>query len=466
MKTTIYTYTKITFLFLVLLITTSCERELSDDAKLATFSSNADVFIDAFSGGLGYYPFGESRLEAGSVDTDVKYSGSSSMRFDVPYEGDPEGSFAGAIFRDDNGGRDLSKYDALTFWAKASITATINDIGFGQDFGENKFQVSKQGLKLSTNWVKYIIPIPDASKLTQEKGLFWYAEGPENGAGYTFWIDEIKFEKLGTIAHKQASILEGLNVTETSFNGVQKSIGGVIATFNLANGLNQRVVISPSYLNFKSSDTNVATVDDAGVVTTQNAGTSVITAEFGGEPANGSLTINSLGNFISAPAPTLPSLDVISIFSDTYANSPVTYYNGYWAPWQTTLSNDFAVNGNNVLQYTVFNFVGIEFSSPTINASSMNNLHMDVYLPGTIANGREFRVILVDFGADGAFNGGDDSRHSTTFRAPKLISKNWISIDLPFSSLTNLRSKGHLAQIILEGGDGSNIYLDNVYFHK
>jgi hypothetical protein len=33
-----------------------------------------------------------------------------------------------------------------------------------------------------------------------ERGLFWYAEGAENGKGYTFWIDELKFEKLGTIA--------------------------------------------------------------------------------------------------------------------------------------------------------------------------------------------------------------------------------------------------------------------------
>jgi hypothetical protein len=40
----------------------------------------------------------------------------------------------------------------------------------------------------------------DASKLTLEKGMFWYAEGPENGNGYTFWIDELKYEKLGTVS--------------------------------------------------------------------------------------------------------------------------------------------------------------------------------------------------------------------------------------------------------------------------
>ena len=38
------------------------------------------------------------------------------MRFDVPNVGNPNGAYAGAIFPD-NGGRDLSEFDALTFWA-------------------------------------------------------------------------------------------------------------------------------------------------------------------------------------------------------------------------------------------------------------------------------------------------------------------------------------------------------------
>jgi hypothetical protein len=63
---------------------------------------------------------------------------------------------------------------------------------------------------------KYIIPIPDASKLRAERGLFWYAEGAENGKGYTFWIDELKFEKLGTIAQPGPSISNGDKVEPSS----------------------------------------------------------------------------------------------------------------------------------------------------------------------------------------------------------------------------------------------------------
>jgi hypothetical protein len=99
------------------------------------------------------------------------------------------------------------------------------------------------------------------------------------------------------------------------------------------------------------------------------------TARMGDVPANGSLTIQSVGAFQHAPTPMHPADKVISIFSDAYTNVAVDYYNGYWAPYQTTLSADFEVNGDHILHYTDFNFVGIEFSSPTVNASEMTHLH-------------------------------------------------------------------------------------------
>ncbi|WP_339888456.1 glycosyl hydrolase family 16 [uncultured Flavobacterium sp.] len=450
----------------VLLININCDRDLSDDAVQTGFSSAAEIFIDGFSSGLEYYPYENSKLDAFTVDSQTKYSGSSSMRFDVPNFGDAEGAFAGAIFRDDNGGRDLTQYNALTFWAKGTKAGKINEIGYGQDFGENKYEVSIQNLHLTTNWKKYIIPIPDASKLTQERGMFWYAEGPEDENGYTFWIDELKFEKLGTISQGQVSILNGNNQTETSYVGVNSLIDGVTATYNLANGNNQTISISPSYLQFNSSNTAVATVDSSGSVTSLSTGTALINATFGGASVTGSLTINCAGAFVHAPTPTKSQANVISLFSDAYSNVPVNYYNGYWQPWQTTVSNDFSVQGDNILNYTIFNFVGIEYSSPTVDASAMTHVHLDVFIPGSIAPGRQLRVLVVDFGADGVFGGGDDTRHSTTFTAPTLVSQNWISIDIPFSAMPTLASRSHLAQLILEGGDGSLIYVDNIYYYN
>ena len=71
MKTKKQFYSKITFILSLLLITTiGCERELSEDVVLATYSPSPDVYIDGFSTGLEYYPYLNSKYEAFSVDTE------------------------------------------------------------------------------------------------------------------------------------------------------------------------------------------------------------------------------------------------------------------------------------------------------------------------------------------------------------------------------------------------------------
>jgi len=471
MKSRKFNYLKNTILLVLVLITSlNCEREISDDATEATYPKTAEIFIDDVVG-MGsdfYFPYGGSKQTAWTIDRQVGYNSSASMRIDVPNADDPQGSYAGAIFRTEGAGRDLSGFDALTFYVKASQGVNIAEFGFGEDFFPNKYITTITNVSVGTNWQKVIIPIPDASKLIKERGMFRYAAGSQgtNGFGYTFWIDDLKFEKLGTIAPGQASIMNGNNASITTFVGVNSNVQNVKVTFNLPNGENQAVAVSPAFMDFTSSNPSVATVDASGVVTSNSAGTAVITATFKGATALGSLTINCSGVFVHAPTPTRNQANVISIFSDTYNNVPVNYYNGYWQPWQTTVSNDFSVQGDNILNYTIFNFVGIEFSSPTVNANSMTGIHLDAFIPGPIAPGRQLRVIVVDFGADGAFGGGDDTRHSTTFTAPTLVSQNWFSIEIPFSAMPLLLSRTHLAQIILEGGDGSVIYVDNIYFYN
>jgi len=461
-----FIHSNITFLLGLIFITTvSCERELSDDVEFATFPSTAEVFIDGFSGGLEYLPFGGSKLNAFTVDADTKYEGSASMRFDVPNVGDPDGAFAGAIFPD-NGGRDLSGYDALTFWAKASQAGTINEIGFGQDFGENRYLVTLPNLLLSTNWKKYTIPIPDASKLTIEKGLFWYAEGPEDGKGYTFWVDELKFEKLGTIAQPQPAIFNGLDDVQQTFTGNNITINGT-QTFNLESGINQTVIAAPSYFTFSSTDVDVARVSELGIVSIIGTGTAKITATLAGVKAKGSLTIESLGNFSGAPTPTRDPSNVISIFSDAYTNVPVDFYNGFFAPFQTTLGGaDLSINGDNIIQYTELNFVATEFKNPTVNASEMTHIHVDIQIQEAIDSGDFITIELGDFGSNGAFGGGDDSSGRVTFASTDLTSNQWISLDIPLADF-GLTNKSNLAQIFfISDATISSILVDNMYFYK
>lgn len=437
-----------------------CERDI-EELETASYSANPDVFIDGFSAGLEYAAFGGSVPAAFNVDNEITYNNSSaSMRVEVPGAGDPRGAFAGGVYFT-SAPRDLSGFNALTFWAKASQPATLDLIGFGNDLGESRYQATISDVEVNTNWKKYIIPIPDPSKLTAEKGMFFYSEGPEDDKGYTFWIDELQFENLGSIAHPQFTILNGENLVETSFNGVTRQIDGLISAFNLPTGINQEVATSYAYYNeFSSSDPAIASVDQTGKVTVLSEGTAVITATIAGEEAEGSLTVDSKGNFQNAPTPTQDPEDVISIYTEAYPNVPVNYYNGYWEPFQTTLSEDFEVNGDFVLNYTNFNFVGIEFSSPTIDATDMTHFHLNIYLPNPISENAQFLIKLVDL--------GDGGEGAYTHTITQDQTQQWITIDIPLSSFGGLSSRNQLYQIIFEdlSGNINNFYADNIYFYK
>lgn len=462
MKTySIFRSKKIGFVLMGLLLVLGCQND-DKDFQDVKYSKDPNVFIDSFSSGLNFAAFSGTDIFAFQVDNKETYNNSSaSMRFDVPNE--DTGLYAGGAFFT-GVGRDLTGYTALTFWAKSSVAATIGVVGFGIDLGANTYPASIEDLKLSTVWKKYIIPIPDASKFKAEKGMFYISAGADkNGDGYSFWVDEVKFENLGTFAHQQAGIYKGLITTLDSFVGSSIKLDGLTSTFNMPNGVNQSVTAAASYFTFLSSDNTVATVDSQGVVTTIGAGTAVITATLP-EGIPGKITVTSLQPAIT---PTKPAENVISVFSNAYTNVPVDFFNGYWQPYQTTKSSDFYSNGiRTVLNYTNFNFVGIQFSKPTINATSMTHLHLDVYIPNVLPSGSNFQIKVVDFGANGIEGGGDDKSHNLIYTSPILVAKNWISLDIPFTSFAGLTTRGHLGQLIFEGKTISNFYADNIYFYK
>ncbi|WP_338374961.1 glycosyl hydrolase family 16 [uncultured Flavobacterium sp.] len=482
MKNRKFNYLKNTLLLgLVLIISINCERDLSDDARVATFSKTAEIFTDDFvaMGSDFYFPYGDSKFTAFSVDREVGYNSSASVRIDVPNANDSEGAYAGGIFRIDGAGRDLSGYDALTFWAKSSQGVTVGEIGFGEDFILNKYIATITNVSVGTNWTKYVIPIPDASKLVQERGMFRYAAGTQgtNGLGYTLWIDEIKFEKLGTIAQPMPAIANGTNLTVDSFIGVSIPITGLRETFNLGSGANQIVVPAIGYFIFKSSNSSVATVNANGQINVVGSGNAIITGNIGGtlNPATNefeggvnsvdSITINSLGNFTLAPTPTRNPNNVISIFSDAYTNVPVDFFNGYWQPFQTTQSADFVINGDNILNYTNFNFVGNQFSNPTVDATQKSNLHLNMYIPGQVPSNLDFLITIKDFGPDQADGGGDDTFQQVFFNASNFTANTWSTLEIPIT----LATRNNIGLIIYENVNGSpltNFYLDNIYFYE
>jgi hypothetical protein len=454
MKNIKYHYSIIAILSIVaLLLLGGCERDL-DKLDLATYPANGEVFIDGFSSSLEYEAWGD--VTAFDVDSEVKYMGTSSMKFAVPNEGET-GGYAGGAFKT-SVPRDLSGFNALTFWAKASKAAEIDVIGFGNNSQGSKYQSTLYGVKVTTNWRKVIIPIANPSLLKAETGLLYYSEAPEEGNGYTFWIDEVQYETLGTIAHPQPMILEGQTQSTLGVIGQTLDIGGNAVSYNMPNGVNQKVYVTPYYFTYTSSDDSVATVNENGQIELKSIGTTTINAMLGDTEAEGSITVE-VSDFNTAPIPQVPAEDVISIFSDAYTNVPVDYYNGYWAEGQTTQSEIFTVGADNILSYYDLNWVGIQFSGENeIDATGMTHLHLDLYLPNPLSASDVFEVEVA------SPNGSNASLSLSATSSPALVSENWISVDLALTS-SNI---DNLFQIIFANGGSSlsAFYVDNIYFYK
>ena len=490
MKTIKYIKNNTIIILLLSIILVGCEREISDEAVLATFPKTAEVFTDApvnltdeFF--ISFDPAGGANTEGFGTDDNIAYEGSSSIRIDVPAADDPNGGFIGGIFRDRGEGRDLTSYDALTFWAKGSSTGTLGEVGFGTDFLGGQFPVSRSNIQLTTGWKKYIVPIPDPSKLTQVKGMFLFSAGgldvldniPNgNEIGWTIWIDEIKFEKLGTIGQPQPIIYNGQDVTVNVFNGSQVYLNDLRHSFNLGTG--ETVLVNPSYNYFEFSSSNSAVVgatpmdiklDASGrpFVEVLSQGQARITAKIRGIQALGSINVNSAGTF---PQPMTPPVrnpnDVISLYSNAYTNRSVDTFR---ADFGSTGFEFAQVAGNDVLSYNNLDFVGIQMTTTPVDATNMNFLHLDLF---TTSSNTTFKVEIRDRGANGELNTnqftgqpiGDDRQKDYFVPTTNMTPGQWISIDIPLDAgLAN--QKNNIAQIVFVGDIGS-FFVDNLYFYR
>ena len=476
-------------LSLSVLILLSCEREVSEDAVLATFPNTAEIYTDNPVGltdefFISFDPAAGANPEAFSTDDTEAYLGTSSIRVDVPSPDNPNGNFVGAIFRDRGEGRNLTGYDALTFWAKGSTTGTLSEVGFGTDFIDNEFEVSRAGVQLTTDWQKYIIPFPDPSKLTQERGMFLFSAGgvdvvdniPNgNEIGWTFWLDEIRFEKLGTIAQPSPEVFNGADETRVAFIGEEILLNGLSSTYNLESGQNVSINLSHNYFNFSSSNSEVVSTDANNIqfnqfgtpfVTIEADGTAVITAELANIQAEGSLQVEVDGGFVNAPDPILPASSVQAIYSDSYdniANLNLGAFNN-----QDILIDTQTFGGNEHAIYENLNFVGIGWNE-TIDVSGLTTIHLDVQ---RLSGSSSFTVELLDYGPDGVDNGFGDGTAGGSTVTSQLITNEWVSLDIPLNAFTQSTGGGgagnpnlnNLGNIILVSNGGSFL-IDNIYFY-
>ena len=423
-------------------------------------SSDPIVFKDTFGDHLTWQAFGGSKLDALSLDTVEKYEGTTSLKFAVP----ASGSYAGGAITVTgiNRQRNLTGYNAISFWARASRSVALDVAGFGNDnTGTSKYTAQRSAMALTNEWAQFIIPIPNAARLAAEGGMFFVSEGTKAGGAFSFWVDDIEFVSSSAIASKVPTL------TSQTLNGIAGSAlsleGATRTVFNVAGSQPVTVTHSAGYFDFVTSDSTVA-VPIPGGVQVVGGGTASITAKLNGITATGTVTLNATLPPITAPAaPTLPASSVISLFGSAYAPVPVDTWSASWD--QADSATVRLSDGHLVKRYTKLVYAGIEFTTHPIDATAMTTLHLDVWAP----SGSIFKVKLVDFGADGVFSGTDNSEKELTFNAastPAFSSGAWMPLEIPLADFNTLAARAHLAQLILSSSDATIVYVDNVYFHQ
>ncbi len=161
-----------------------------------------------------------------------------------------------------------------------------------------------------------------------------------------------------------------------------------------------------------------------------------------------------------APAPTASADDVISLFSDSYTDVAVNTWRTVWS--QADFSG-VKIAEDSMHLYQNLDFVGIEtVGDNSIDITSMDHFNMDVWSP----NATTFKIKLVDWGADNAFGGGDDTEHEVIFENPAIGA--WVNYSISIDSFKNLSGKMNISQLILSARPvgAAKIYVDNIFFSK
>ncbi len=431
------------------------------------------VFGDRFDDGISPNPFDTSVLTALTVDGAKAYSGSSSIRLDVPAQA--AGYCGGAVLS--AAPQDLSAANALVFWATASRDATWGRLGFGLNFDPlpSTYQTTVFDLPLTTTWERHLIPIPDPSLLTAEHGMLWYVD--TEATGYSAWLDDVRFDRVDpsvinfspSLVSDTGPLLVGgtvkvpLAATYTDFDGTERSLDSIDAAGSGP---------APGFFTFSSTNPSVARVDAAGQVTGLAVGQAVVTARLAGALLPGELTVDVVTTApvqpaVAAPAPPArAAADVVSLY-----NSGHVYADRAVDTWQTSWSSSgapgtFAIPGTSstVKKYTGLVFAGVEFLTPGphVNASGMTTLHLDVWTPNAAGLG----VKLVGWNGTVASTG-----EAQVDLGSSVVRKyRWNSIEIPLSRFpgVDLANIGQIVWVNPTPSPGTNgtFFVDNVYFHK
>jgi hypothetical protein len=423
-----------------------------------TPTTGATVFLDDYATGVAFETFDGATNDV-TVDATTLYNGRKSIKAVIT----ATGGYSGGAFVSATP-RNLSTYNALTFYARSNVPRSTLNVGIGNAVTTAGLNAESLDIALTTTFQKFIIPLPNPAKMVDVRGLFHFADGPTN---YTVWFADVQYEQL------PASQVAAPTQAQVNWPTITTGVGSSVQMASAPNVVRFTTPVLPNggaltdvgwrWFTLTSSNPAVATVSADGRVTGVSAGTATITATMAGLPVAGSATVTVTAPLAVpttvAPAPTRNAADVISLFTTVYTNRPVETWRTSWSAGNSELTDPFTVAGRNIKRYSLFNFVGVEFGIATpanaIDATGMTHVHFDVWSPNPAAT---LQIELVHNPGASAVIG--------RYQAGTIASGQWVSLDIPLSSFTGLTTRSQLQQLLFVAGAPMVLYVDNIYFYR
>ena len=161
------------------------------------------------------------------------------------------------------------------------------------------------------------------------------------------------------------------------------------------------------------------------------------------------VTLEDLKPTTAPAAPTADAATVLSVYSDTYT-AAATF--GFCESWgQTTALKELELDGNHVLYYTNFNYLGWQTATP-IDASTCTGLHMDIWA----AKAGDLSVFPI-YGGAGLTT--DDKKSKVV-----TLAEGWNSVDFNLATDFAGLDFSSIFQFKFAQGAGQQYAFDNVYF--
>lgn len=165
---------------------------------------------------------------------------------------------------------------------------------------------------------------------------------------------------------------------------------------------------------------------------------------------------------VAAPTPPArAATDVISLFSNAYTDIAVTEWS---TSWDSADISDLQIAGNDTKKINFGNFLGIELGS-YLDLSSFTHMHFDYWIIDDLAPGQVLNPKLSNHAAEAGETSAIESTNAIT------TTGEWVSYDVALADFTigggGSADKNKIKQILFaSAATFSEVYVDNIYFHK